>query len=254
MADRSSQWEIILYPDSRPDFWEDVIFDSCIPCCLSPLHNRDYYDDYDEFKAKKKLETESDPSEIERLKGIKSGVLKKPHHHLIVDYGTGANKTVQQVQNDLIIPLNALKYPLNITTIRGRVRYTVHMDHPKKAQYSLDDIKLYNNFQVKDFLDLSSADVDEIGLNVLQYITEFGFHDYYQLEIACRGWKPFHKYVVSHSILLNTLFSSSGIKNIQLRKDIESNAEKFQDDCYIFATERLRKKHLKTVNTIKNVD
>lgn len=254
MADRSSQWEIIFYPESCPDFWQDVIIDSCIPCCLSPVHNRDYYDDYDEFKAKKQLETEKDESVIERLSKIKSGVLKKPHRHLIVDYGTGSNKTMQQVQNDLVIPLNAYKYPMNITTLRGRVRYTVHMDHPNKAQYSLDDVKLFNNFQVKDYFDLSNADCDEIGMNLLQYITDFGFYDYYQLEIATRSWKPFHKYVVSHSILLNTLFSSAGMKNIEIRRAIEENAKQFQDDCYEFATKALREKHLKNVNQLKNVD
>lgn len=254
MADRSSQWEIILYPESLPSFWEEVIIDSCIPSLLSPLHNRDYYDDYDEFKANKQLEKEKDLKVIERLSKIKAGTLKKSHYHLIVDYGTGANKSIKQVQDDLIEPLNAYKYPMGITTLRGRVRYSVHMDHPKKAQYSTSDIRLYNNFQVKDYLEISSADVDEMGLNVLQYITDFGVFDYYQLELASRGWKPFHKYVISHSILLNTLFSSRGINNLQLRKEIESNAQKFQDDVYVYATERLREKHLKQVNQLQNID
>ena len=208
MAERSNWWEIILYPESLPEYWRDVIEDTKVPAILSPKHNMDVYTKYDEKKAKKLLEDETDLREIERLLKIKEGVKKKDHYHLLVNYGNGANKSISQVQEDFINPLNAKKYPNPVKTDRGAVRYLVHMDHPDKFQYRLDEVTIFNGFNCKDYFDISNGDIDNLNTDLCNFIDNHSIANYYELERITREWLPWHKYVVSHSIFFTHYFAS----------------------------------------------
>ena len=39
MAERSSKWSFICYPDSAPDNWREILKAYHIPFAVSPLHN-----------------------------------------------------------------------------------------------------------------------------------------------------------------------------------------------------------------------
>lgn len=219
---RSNLWEIVLYPESMPaNTWKEIIYSTKVPCVLSPCHNMDVITEYDVEKGYKEKKKEFDNLTLDeyRKNFVCEGDIKKEHFHLIVNYGSGANKSVEQVQDDFCIPLNAKKYPEIVKSERGAVRYLVHLDHPMKAQYRIDEVRFFNGYNAKDFFDISNADVDRLNIDIIQFIDDNNIDGYYELERITRKWLPWHKYVVSHSIFFTYFFQDRcKIVNKELRE------------------------------------
>lgn len=193
MQTRGPLWEVILYPDSRPDFWQDVIEDTKVPCVLSPCHNMDRWTLKDEAK---------NPEH-------RAGELKKPHFHLFIDYGSGANKTEQQVTDDFVIPLNGREHPELVKSARGMVRYLIHLDHPAKAQYRLDEIRFFNGYDVKDYFELSNAEVDDMSLKIREFIVDNSITEYSRLVDICAVTDlHWFKYVRQNSLFFTAYLRS----------------------------------------------
>lgn len=112
---RSRLWVFVAYPESLPDNWIDIISEWHVPCCISPLHDKD-------INA--------------------TGEAKKPHYHVILQF-TG-NKAFEQVV-ELIEPLNCPQ-PQRVNSLKGQVRYLIHQDNPDKAQYRKEDLKFFGGF------------------------------------------------------------------------------------------------------------
>lgn len=112
---RSRLWVFVAYPESLPENWLDIIADWHVPCCISPLHDKDINAD---------------------------GEAKKPHYHIVLQF-TG-NKSYDQIL-ELIKPLNCT-VPQKVNSLKGQVRYFLHQDNPEKAQYSKSDLKFYGGF------------------------------------------------------------------------------------------------------------
>lgn len=112
---RSRLWVFVAYPESLPENWLDIVAEWHVPCCVSPLHDRDINAD---------------------------GEQKKPHYHIVLQF-TG-NKSYQQIV-DLIAPLNCT-VPQKVNSLKGQVRYLIHYDNPDKAQYNKADLKYFGGF------------------------------------------------------------------------------------------------------------
>ena len=52
-------WAFVIYPDSLPSNWEEIILNTGLPMAISPLHDKDINPD---------------------------GTEKKPHYHVIIYY------------------------------------------------------------------------------------------------------------------------------------------------------------------------
>lgn len=211
MSQRSNIWEIILYSDSMPkDTWKEIIFQTKVPCVMSPCHNMDIITVYDVENGYKRKLKEFPNMTLTEYKNIFEceGNIKKEHYHLICNYGAGANKSLEQVQEDFCIPLNALAYPQIVKSERGAVRYLVHLDHPDKAQYRIDEVRFFNGYNPKDYFDISNADMDSLNIDIVNFIDNNNVDGYYELERITRKWAPWHKYIVSHSIFFTYYFNS----------------------------------------------
>lgn len=257
MDRRSNIWEIILYNESLPPYWKEIIMDTKVPAVMSPCHNLDVYSDYDEKKARLKIDElmkekgdiledlksyldlkdfyctkkesksrmeqmqkiqnkmgllnnklENLDSQIELYGTHKSGQTKKQHYHLIVNYGAGANKSMEQVQEDFCEPLNSYKFPSIVKTERGAVRYLCHMDHPAKYQYRIDEVTFFNGYFPGDYFELSNKDMDKLGIAILKFISDNDIRSYSDLELVTRCYRPWHKYVCSHTIFFDKLLQS----------------------------------------------
>ncbi len=193
MGSRTGIWEVILYPDSLPVYWQDVIEQTKVPCALSPCHNMDMWTLLDEAE---------NPEH-------RAGDYKKPHYHLFVDYGTGANKTEQQVIEDFVEPLHAKAHPSQVKTARGEARYLVHLDHPEKAQYRLDEIRFYNGFDYKDYYELSNKDIDDMSLKIREFIVDNSITEYSRLvDICAETDLHWFKYVRQNSLFFTAYLRS----------------------------------------------
>lgn len=120
-------WSFIVYPESAPERWEDILSEYRVPWCCSPLHQFDHNPD---------------------------GEVKKAHWHCIISFD--GVQSYDQVA-DMIKPLNGT-IPIPCKSVRGSVRYMAHMDNPEKFQYSQKDIRSFNGFDHEQYLALSVTD------------------------------------------------------------------------------------------------
>lgn len=145
---RSNNWSFVAYPESLPPNWEQIINQHHVQWFCSPLHDADLNAD----------ETE-----------------KKAHYHIIITFES--LKSCEQVLEITRGELNAT-VPQIVKSMRGYLRYFVHLDNPEKHQYQISDIVCYGGADISPYFEPTQTDrymimdamVDWIELND---ITEF---------------------------------------------------------------------------------
>lgn len=131
----SRTWELVIYPDSESYFAAEVLAKATQYfgqwCYI--LHDKDVNDD---------------------------GTPKKAHYHVYGKLDTA--RIPQSVANALGVGIASLRV---VSSWRGAVRYTVHLDHPDKHQYSVDDVVA--NF---DLVKLLTVDDDVQAARIFSFI------------------------------------------------------------------------------------
>lgn len=125
--DRTRIWAAIVYPDSAPQNWREILDEQHIEWAESPLHEFDVNDS--------------------------TGEIKKAHWHIVLAFD--GPKSYEQVC-ELLAPLNCAA-PQKCHSLKGAVRYFVHLDNPEKHQYSIHDIVPHGGFDVSSALQPTSA-------------------------------------------------------------------------------------------------
>lgn len=116
----SRHWWFILYPESAPTDWLDLLLERMLPFAVSPLHDRD---------------TDKD------------GNLKKPHYHIMFNFdGNKTYNKILEITRSLNQPI-----PTMYDSPVSAFEYLYHGNNPEKAQYNKDDVCLYNGFKVPVF-------------------------------------------------------------------------------------------------------
>lgn len=158
---RGRNWAIIVYPDSAPEDWEDIIKKE--PVVISPLHDKDVNPD---------------------------GEWKKAHYHLVLSYK--GYKSFEQI--DEIARLLHAPIPERVNSLTGSVRYLTHMDNPEKYQYDSSNIRAYGGFDVDSALSLSTGDKRQMLREMLDFIKDnqiihlVDFTNYCLSDNAPAGW------------------------------------------------------------------
>lgn len=124
---RTRNWTIVVYPDSAPENWREIIDDMHIEWVESPLHDCDANAD---------------------------GTVKKAHWHILLMFG--GVKTYEQVV-ELVEPLNC-PIPTKVHNTKALVRYMAHLDNPEKRQYDVKQIVAHGGVDVADLLKPSSSE------------------------------------------------------------------------------------------------
>ena len=107
---RTRNYATVVYPDSAPTDWQDILSQQFVPCFISPLHDRD-------------LNPTGEP--------------KKAHYHVLIAYDTV--KTIEQAKS-LVETINGVGCEI-VNSLRGYARYLCHLDNPEKAQYNQEDVR-----------------------------------------------------------------------------------------------------------------
>ena len=123
---RARIWNAIVYPDSAPANWRDVLDEEHIEWAESPLHEFDV-----------------NPT----------GEIKKPHWHIVLSFD--GKKSYEQIV-DLLAPIRC-PIPKRCQSLKGSVRYFAHLDNPEKFQYPVTGIVGHGGFDVAAALAPSSA-------------------------------------------------------------------------------------------------
>lgn len=109
---RYRNFATVVYPESAPVNWFEIIAESKIPVLVSPLHDKDV-----------------NPG----------GELKKPHYHVLVAFE--GKKSVDQV-TEFFLSFGGVGCEI-VQSLRGYGRYLCHLDNPEKAQYSPEDVRTF---------------------------------------------------------------------------------------------------------------
>lgn len=107
---RTRNYGCMVYPESAPSNWQEILADEKIPAFISPLHDRD-------------IDVQNQP--------------KKPHYHVMIMFE--GVKTTEQAR-EIFDKIGGVGCEI-IQSIRGYARYLCHMDNPEKAQYNPEDVR-----------------------------------------------------------------------------------------------------------------
>lgn len=179
---KARHWTLLIYPDSCPTNWKEILQETGCEVAVSPLHDKDINDEM-------------------------SGALKKPHYHVIISY---PNTTTYNVVKQLTSELNTT-IPKDLKSVKGMYRYFTHMDNADKYQYDSKDILLMNGFNVDNVNELTYNQKKEIQRKIIKYILDEKisyYHDLiFKLEEVNEDW--------CNVALDNTLLFNAIIKSIK---------------------------------------
>ena len=107
---RTRNFATVVYPESAPENWQDILTQQFVPAFISPLHDRDI-----------------NPG----------GEPKKAHYHVMIMFD--GVKTLEQAQSIFTL-IGGVGCEV-VQSTRGYARYLCHLDNPEKAQYNADNVK-----------------------------------------------------------------------------------------------------------------
>lgn len=149
-SSKKRNWAFVLYPESAPENWRDILAQTGLQCAVSPLHDKD-------------LNADGEP--------------KKAHYHIILCYsGPTSFNVVKSLCDSLSQPI-----PQPLEQIRGYYRYLTHKDNPEKYQYSDSDIQTINGFNITDYVELTKSEVTAMKKRLQQLIREADILEYSDL-------------------------------------------------------------------------
>lgn len=188
---RGKNWVAVMYPESLPSDWKSLLRDMMTDIIISPLHDRDIQPD---------------------------GTKKKPHYHVVFKFSS--NKTFEQVKT-LLEPFNC-PIPQKVTSIKGQIRYLIHIDDPDKFQYEQSDIEIIGNVDISPYFQISQMDKYEMIGDMMDFIDDNGITEFSHLmqyaRVHRRGdWFPL--LVDSSTYVIDKYISSTRNKMRQDKMD-----------------------------------
>nr|CRY94590.1 hypothetical protein [uncultured prokaryote] len=140
---RTRTYTCIVYPDSAPDNWRDIIDGYHIEWAASPLHDRDINAD---------------------------GSAKKPHWHVLLCWDSvktpeQAGEVAQAVNGTIVQP---------VQSVRALLRYMCHLDNPDKAQYDKAMLETHGGLDASSALRTADVAVSVLVRDMLSWCRDNG--------------------------------------------------------------------------------
>lgn len=151
---RTRNFATVVYPESAPDGWQEILSQQFVPAFISPLHGKDV-----------------NPT----------GEPKKPHYHVVLMFD--GVKTREQAQ-DIISKINGVGCEV-VQSIRGYARYLCHLDNPEKAQYKQEDVRSLCGADYPGTIGLVTDKYKAIG-EMIDFCEDNGIYSYSELLKYCR--------------------------------------------------------------------
>lgn len=180
MAIRGRNWAFVVYPESLPKNWEEIVTETGLPMAFSPLHDKDL-----------------NPT----------GEVKKPHYHVICYYeNPSTQKSVKEYVTD---KLNGT-IPIKLESMVGMYRYHLHLDNPDKYQYDDRYRKFFNGFDVNKVDALTYTEISKLLREIQVLIKDNKIYEYSDLLDVLLESEKFNMWDVArnHTILLNSYITS----------------------------------------------
>lgn len=137
--ERTRNWTFVVYPESAPENWRDIIDELHVPWVESPLHDKDVNPD---------------------------GEIKKPHWHVMIMFSS--NKSYEQIR-EITMKLRSPN-PQKVANAKGMVRYFAHMDNPEKYQYKKSEIVAHAGAEISKYLSVTTAERYELIREMMEFV------------------------------------------------------------------------------------
>ena len=186
-------WAFVIYPESMPANYEEIIQETGLPFAISPLHDKDL-----------------DPT----------GEAKKPHYHCIVYYENAT--TLKNVKENVCERLNGT-IPIKLESMRGMYRYHIHLDNPDKYQYDDRDRKFYNGFDIDLASKLTKTEIEKLIREILDFIEDNAIMEYRDLVFCLKPYPNLHSVACNNTVLFNTYIKS---KRHKFQKEVEKEEKR----------------------------
>lgn len=140
-AGRTRNFATVVYPESAPPGWIELLDEQHVAALISPLHDRD-----------------TNPS----------GEPKKPHYHVLLMFD-GVKDFETQVKPIFDAIGGVGREAVN--SMRGYARYLCHLDNPEKAQYSPDAVRELGGAVYREIISLPTDDLNALK-EIFAYVRE----------------------------------------------------------------------------------
>lgn len=154
---RTRNYATVVYPESAPENWMDLLADQFVPAFISPLHDQDINSD---------------------------GEPKKPHYHVMIMFD--GPKSVDQVKT-IFDQIGGVGLEI-VKVLRSYARYLCHMDNPDKHQYSTSDIRALGGADYHSVIGLAIDKYIAIG-EMIDFCEQNDIVSYRQLLVWSRDNK-----------------------------------------------------------------
>lgn len=175
---KARTWGVIVYPESAPEDWMELLAETYLQFAVSPLHDKDTNPD---------------------------GQVKKAHRHVILAWD---GPVTQTAASKLANKINAAK-PIKLESVRGAYRYFTHKDNPEKFQYDEKDIKVFNGFDISSYISPTREEKYNAVAEIIQLVKENNYTEYFELvsDLLEKDYDLF-KVACDNTILINGLVRS----------------------------------------------
>lgn len=131
---RTPNWTCIVYEDSLPEDYISQLESTTLEIYISPWHDKDVWTKGDELKNPKHV----------------AGKPKKKHKHVIICYGKGNKKSLEQVKEDFAF-LNGTAFK-KVKSLIGMVQYLDHRYCRTKVHYDPNDVVALNGAEYDELV------------------------------------------------------------------------------------------------------
>jgi hypothetical protein len=176
-ARRTRNYATLVYPESAPENWIQILSDQYVSAFVSPLHNQDFLD---------------------------TGEPKKPHYHVIVMFDS--MKTHEQAE-ELFEKIKGVGC-VPVQSIRSYARYLCHLDHIEKAQYCPTEVQCFCGADYFETIALV-ADRYKTLIEIQDYCVASNLTSYADLMIFCRENRfDWYRVAADNTIFLKAFLTS----------------------------------------------
>ena len=189
---RSNKWAFLLYEESAPEDYQDVLDHLHIPYVLSPWHDKD----------------------VDK----QTGAFKKKHKHGALFFES--LKSYTQVSELLQEKLNTPAHVERIMSPKGMYDYFIHAENPDKTQYKIEDIETGCGFDLERFLIDQSSDV--FYNEIIDVIEENDIQEFEELVKFARQ----NHYLLLQLIIDKTYFFAKFLDSRRYNKPKREGVEK----------------------------
>lgn len=151
---KGRDWTFLVYPESAPAKWREILDETHIRWVESPLHDKDVNED---------------------------GEFKKAHYHILL---SSDGPITEQAVMKIIEPLKG-PMPKKVGSAKGLVRYMAHLDNPEKYQYPVDEIIGHNGADVASYFELTMTNKIVMMKDIVKFIYEEEIDNYADFLMLC---------------------------------------------------------------------